>query len=74
MFSAVHEERERDPNESNLKKSWISHSITLPPRLGVESAGVQGIISSSYMGEIGEERRVEGNVIARWSEIWEENK
>ena len=31
----------RDPNESNLKKSWISHSLTLPPRLDVESAGVR---------------------------------
>jgi len=31
----------RDPNESNLRKSWISHSLTLPPRLGVERAGVR---------------------------------
>jgi len=33
--------RERDPNESNLRKCWISHSLTLPPRLGVENAGVK---------------------------------
>lgn len=34
-------ERERGPNESNLRKFWISHSLTLPPRLGVENAGVR---------------------------------